>query len=208
MPNEPTDPFTFSVQEVADALNVSTDTILRQVHGGALQAIQVGRRVMVLNQSLADVVARHIMDKRDERRKAVDEFDAVLAEDAAANRREDERQRAWRAEHMSAKGQRARAKAQQMEREAREAAEGTLGQRLRTIVLHPRQGRNAPGPVSDADVDVSDVREADPDEARRPFRNPDRPVGVNGRKAYVLDGKVKEVTRPVLQGLGAGERVG
>ena len=73
---------------------------------------------MVLNQSLADVVARHIMDKRDERRKAVDEFDAVVAADAAENRRQDAAQKAWRAEHMSAKGQRARAKAQQMEREA------------------------------------------------------------------------------------------
>ena len=27
-------------------------------------------------------------------------------------------------------------------------------------------------------------------------------------QAYVLDGKVKEVTRPVRQGLGAGESVG
>lgn len=199
MPTEPIDPVTFSVQEVADAVGVSTDTILRQVHGGALPAIQVGRRILVLRQSLVDVVARHITDLRDERRKAVDEFDAVVAADAAENRRQDEAQKAWRAEHMSAKGQRARANAQRMESEAREAAAGTLGQRLRTVVLHPRQGRNAPGPVSDADVDVSDVVAADPDNGKR--------IGAGGRKAYVLDGKVKEVTRPVRQGLGAGDAV-
>jgi excisionase family DNA binding protein len=180
MPNEPSDPITFSVQECADAFGVSTDTILRQVHGGSLQAIQVGRRVMVLRQSVADVIAR-ALDPKDERRKAVDHFDGLLAADAAADRRAAAENATDRAKRLSPAGQRATAKRLQKERDDANPDYGTRGSRIKVVKFH---GKGA-DPISDSQVDASDIIGADPNKGK----------GEGARAAFVLDpSKVKETS--------------
>ena len=76
-------PLTFSVQEVAHAMGVSDDTILRQIHDGSLPAIRVGRRMLPLRQPLVEIIAR-TLHSTDPRRQEQDRTDRLIAADAQA----------------------------------------------------------------------------------------------------------------------------
>jgi excisionase family DNA binding protein len=77
-------PLTFTVQEVAHALGVSDDTILRQIHDGSLSAIRVGRRMLPLRQPLAENIARTLA-ANDPRRQEQERTDALIAADRQAS---------------------------------------------------------------------------------------------------------------------------
>jgi|ERR1017187_1443589 excisionase family DNA binding protein len=99
-------PLTFTVQEVAHALGVSDDTILRQIHDGTLSAIRVGRRMLPLRQPLVEIIARTLA-ANDPRRIEQACTDQLIADDAQARRDEDAAQADERAWRKTPEGQRA-----------------------------------------------------------------------------------------------------
>jgi hypothetical protein len=152
----------FSIAEVAAHFAISKDTVLNMARSGNWgQILQVGNMLLISRQQLADEIARRLANPKDERRRVIEHFDAIVAAESSIRRKEQQDQDKERKRRQSPAGRKADAEALRAQRAAANKDDPNFGtRRSRLSILQPNSPRTNFRPKAPAVPDIETTEEA------------------------------------------------